>query len=122
LKLLLDEMHTRIIAEQLRARGHDVEAVTERPALRSQEDSALLRVAALEGRALVTEDASHFSRLFDEMLGAGETTFGLIFTSRLSMPRGRETIGVFIRALDAFLASHPDDDALCDQVVWLGRH
>src|SRR6476646_9414191 len=56
LRLLLDEMYPASLAEQLRLRGHDVSAVTERPELRSLPDADVFAVAQQEGRAVMTEN------------------------------------------------------------------
>lgn len=45
LKLLIDEMYTPVIAEQLRERGGDVEAVAERAELRALPDEDLFSLA-----------------------------------------------------------------------------
>jgi len=46
--------------------------------------------------------------------------FGLLFTDDHSLPRSAQTIGIYLRLLDDLLAQHPAEDALCDQVRWLG--
>lgn len=119
MRLLLDEMYDRAIAEELRARGHDVVAATERPVLRGLGDDALLRAAAAERRVILTENAAHMMPAFEDMLTTGESTSGLLVSSPRSMPRGRETVGLFVRALDRHLAEHPAEDALAGRIAWL---
>ncbi len=51
MKLLLDEMYTAVVAEQLRARDRDVIAVAERADLRGTPDEDLLDWALSEDRA-----------------------------------------------------------------------
>jgi hypothetical protein len=46
--LLLDENYLIAIADQLRCGGHDLEAVTARPALRSLSDVAILATTQIE--------------------------------------------------------------------------
>ena len=116
MKLLLDEMYDHAIAEQLRARGHDVVAVTERQELRGVNDDALLRAAAAEHRAILTENAAHF---VPALAASGEITYGVLFTSPRSMPRGARTVGLFVRALARYLEAHQDDGALRDRAEWL---
>jgi hypothetical protein len=118
-RLLLDEHHPATIARQLRDRGHDVTAVVEHPNLRELGDRAIWSHAVSERRAVVTEDAKHFMPIVIESAAGAEPHFGVVFTSPRSMPRGRETIGLFVETLDGFLARHPADDALADQVAWL---
>ena len=60
LKLLLDEMLDPAIAERLSRRGHEVEAVAERPDLRTQPDSVILAAAEDEDRVIVTQDLGDF--------------------------------------------------------------
>jgi len=52
--LLLDEMFSGAIADQLRAKGHDVIAVVADPALVGLSDDQILAHATDTGRALVT--------------------------------------------------------------------
>jgi hypothetical protein len=120
-RLLLDEHHPPIIARQLRDRGHDVIAVAEKETLRKLEDRAIWAHALAERRAVVTENVKHFMPIVIESAAARERHFGVVFNSPRSMPRGRETIGVFVEALDSILSDHPADDALADQVAWLSQ-
>jgi len=80
-RLALDEMLARAIAEQLRSRDNDVIAVSERPALRGLADPVLLEEMAAERRALLTENAAHFVPAFEQMLAEGKTCHGLAVTS-----------------------------------------
>ena len=52
--LLLDEMFSDTIAQQLRAKGHDVLAVVADPSLVALPDDQILARAAATGRAQVT--------------------------------------------------------------------
>lgn len=67
----------------------------------------------------MTENWAHFSRLIEQSVGEGTVHFGVIFTSRARLPRGRNTIGLYVRAFDAFLRAHPADDALFQGYRWL---
>ena len=119
MRLLLDELYSPKIAQQLRARGHDVVAVKERPELVGLGDAALFDVAAAEQRAIVTENWPHFVRLLEPAAVEGTNHYGVLFTSASKLPRSRGTIGGFVRALDQFLGNHPADDALLDSSRWL---
>lgn len=112
-------MYDRAIAAELRSRGHDVVAVTERPDLRSIDDRELLQATSQEQRVIVTENAVHFVSHFHQMLRDGATCYGLILTSPKSMPRKKATIGTYVRALDRELAQRPDETSLLDQILWL---
>ena len=61
MKLLIDEMYPPSIAEQLRDRGQDVQAVTERPELRALADIDIFALAQQQQRAVVTENLADFS-------------------------------------------------------------
>ncbi|MGH3040566.1 MAG: DUF5615 family PIN-like protein [Gaiellaceae bacterium] len=104
MKLLLDEMYAATVAEELRARGHDVVSVHD-PDFRQLEgapDEDVLAVPIAEGRALVTENVPDFRRLEAGALARGESTPGLVFTTNQQFPRGDpSTIGQLVLALDA---------------------
>ena len=119
MKLLLDEQLAPQIARELRSRGHDVEAVIERAELVSLPDRELFVRMAVERRAIVTNNASDYIALFGETMAAGQECYGLVLTSDRSMPRSKNTIGLFVRVLDAILRTHPAEDALRNQVRWL---
>jgi Domain of unknown function (DUF5615) len=118
-KVLLDEMYDRAIAEQLRARGHDVVAVTERVDLRNASDEELLTRMAEEERVILTENAVHFMPALRRTLEAGETCFGLLISSPKSMPRSHRTVGLFVDVLERELNAHPGADALQAQMAFL---
>lgn len=72
-----------------------------------------------ERRAIVTENAIDFVPLARQAATLGEQHYGVVLTSPRSMPRRKETIGLFVRALDAFLTDHTTDDACRNEVRWL---
>ena len=119
MRLLLDEMYDRAIAEGLRLRGHDVIAVTERADLRGLRDDVLIELMASERRVIVTENAAHFLPLLRTRLSEGQGSAGVMITSPASMRRSRRTVGLFVRVLERELRARPEDDALEDQVVWI---
>lgn len=120
MKLLLDELYSPTIAEELRKTGHDVVSVQESDDLRGLDDRELWVRASAEGRALVTENVADFAPLVREAAAQGDRHLGVVFTSPRSMPRGVGTIGLYVDVLDAFLREHPGEEALLDQVAWLG--
>ena len=63
MKLLLDEMYPRRLAEQLRADGHDVVAVVELSDLVGRPDADIARFARESGRVVVTENVVDYARL-----------------------------------------------------------
>jgi len=118
-RLLLDELYAKKIAEQLRELGHDVVAVKERPELEGLKDEQLFEVMATEQRAIVTENWPDFDRLTREAAESGATHYGVLFTSRRQLPRSRDTIGLYVRVLGDFLQRHPGVDALLNSSSWL---
>ena len=117
MRLLLDEMISPRIARELRGRSFDVQAVKgDRPDLQAVSDHELLRRAALERRAVVTNDVFDFQPLHDRILAAGEEHFGLVFTFDGTMPRTKAAIPLWIEALASFLGDRPSDDALRKRV------
>jgi uncharacterized protein DUF5615 len=119
LRLLLDEHFSPEIARQLRSLRHDVEAVAERPELVSLADHELFVRIASERRGIVTNNVPDYIRLFNQALGAGQEHYGLLLTDDRSMPRSRNTIGLFVTALGDFLEGRPAEDALRNQLRWL---
>ncbi|MGH8999862.1 MAG: DUF5615 family PIN-like protein [Acidimicrobiia bacterium] len=99
-RLLLDEMHTPVVAEELGRRGHDVIAVAAEPDLRALTDQELLTWAGEQGRRVVTENVKDFRPLLGV---AEEAGVGVVFTSSRRFPRSRKNPAPLIEALDAWL-------------------
>ena len=119
MRLLLDELYSKQIAAQLREQGHDVVSAKERPDLEGLRDSELFALMSSERRAIVTENWADYDRLLRRATHAGETHYGVVFTSRRRLTRSRDTIGLYVRVLAAFLERHPTDDALLNSARWL---
>jgi hypothetical protein len=119
-RLLLDEHYAPKIAAELRKRGHDVVSTTERDDLRGLGDRELWNLASAEGRALMTENVGDFMPLVREATAEGRRHSGIVFTSARSLPRGSHTIGLYVKRLGGVLRDRNADDALADQVHWLG--
>ena len=120
MRLLLDEMFPGALAEQLRARGHDVASIhdPEYVRLEGASDVDVFEAAVVETRIVVTEDVSGFRSLEINALAEGRSTPGLIFTTDRQFPRGDPaTFGRLARALDALLGSEVDPPA----VIFLRR-
>jgi predicted nuclease of predicted toxin-antitoxin system len=107
-KLLLDEMFPHAIAGELRRRGHDVSAITERPELLGKLDAEIFVVAQLEDRVIVTENVGDYRRLAAELIGRGHAHAGLILTTNRRFPRhDPRTVGRLVGALDELLSTQP---------------
>jgi predicted nuclease of predicted toxin-antitoxin system len=111
-RLLLDEMFSHVVAEQLRRRGQDAIAVTERADLRGQPDVQLIEAAHLEGRAIVTENTTDFRVIVEARLREGRAHSGMVYTQdRRHSRKHPRAIGRLVRALERFLEDPPDGDS-----------
>jgi hypothetical protein len=122
-KLVLDEHYSSAIAKQLRLRGYDVIAVTERPNadgpfLRRMPDEELLQWATDEGRVLVTENVRDFMPLHHTYLARDGLHAGMLLVSPRKFPRRAGTIGSLVEALAEFVDGH-DASAIVGEVAWL---
>ena len=118
-KLLLDEMLSPAIARQLRARGHDVDAIKGNPLHEALSDPEVMNLAREQGRALVTNNLVDFRPLHYEAIApGGPGHYGMVF-----MPGGyrrtKADVGRIVDALEAKLAESPGDDALASGETWL---
>jgi len=118
--LLLDEMFSEAIAQQLRAKGHDVRAVVADPSLASLPDDQILARAAATGRALVTANIKDFMPLDAQYRAAGQAHAGLILVSAKTFPQNRSYTTAVMSALAAFLDERERIEA--SQVTFLTRH
>jgi hypothetical protein len=119
LKLLLDEMLSPVIAQQLRSHGHDVEAINGDPAREGLTDREVMALARTEQRAVVTNNLDDFRPLHHEAItpgGAGH--FGMIFMPG-NYRRTKADIGRIVAALQAKLDRHPGDNDLANGETWL---
>ena len=119
MKACLDEHYSPEIAQALRTRSYDVCSVKERPDLRGATDPEVWARMISERRALVTENVADFMALVNQTLSMGDSHYGLILSSPRSMPRSRNTIGLFVERLETLMRSHSGDDEFVDNVYWL---
>jgi predicted nuclease of predicted toxin-antitoxin system len=117
--LLLDEMLSDTIAQQLRAQGHDVISVVGHPALVALPDDQILAYAASEGRALVTANIKDFMPLDGRYRAAGQDHSGLILVSTKTFPQNRGFTTAITAALEALLGDA--NKIQPGQVVFLTR-
>ena len=85
MRLLLDEMYPRLIATELQARGHDVVSVRD------------------------------YRSLGEELMAAGESHTGMVFTTPKRWPRSNP--GALIAALNELLTATPEQPI--DGELWL---
>ncbi len=117
--LLLDEMFSDDIAQQLRAKGYDVISVVADPALVGLPDDQVFAYAATEGRALVTANIKDFVPLDGRYRAAGQAHAGLVLVSTKAFPQNRG----FPSAITTSLATLLCDTAKIQsgQVLFLTR-
>lgn len=116
MKLLLDEMLSADIARQLRRRGHDVVAVTERPELRAAVDADLFAGAQEDGRAVVTRDVVDYLAQDAAFRSAGREHHGLFLIAGATRLR---SVGALVAALDLVLEEHSERMTPTSFVHWL---
>jgi hypothetical protein len=117
-KLALDHHYSPAIARELRDRGFDAIAISER-GWQVLSDAALLAVCADESWVLLTNNVPDFVALARDWQGQGRQHAGMIFTSDATMPRKSAWFGAYVTALVEALVTQHDVDALPDQVTWL---
>lgn len=112
-------MFSDTIAQQLRAKGHDVLAVVADPTLIALPDDQILAHAAAAGRALVTANIKDFMPLDAEYRAAGHEHAGLILVSAKTFPQDR----TYTAALASSLSNLLDQPApiRAGQVLFLRR-
>ena len=119
MRLLLDEMLSPAIARELRARGHDVQAVAGSPGHEALSDADVLALARAQRRAVVTNNLRDFRPLHHEAItpgGAGH--HGMVFIPG-SYRRTRADTGKIITGLETILTQHPGDEDLANGKAWL---
>jgi hypothetical protein len=117
--LLLDEMFSDTIAQQLRAKGHDVLAVVAEPALVALPDDQILGYATAARRALVTANIKDFMPLDAAYRAAGHDHTGLILISTKTFPQDRTYTAAITNALVVLLDR--TDHIQPGQVLFLPR-
>jgi hypothetical protein len=104
--LLLDEMFSPAIADDLAARGIDCRAVAADVLLRALSDLEIFETALLEGRVIVTNNVPDFESLRRAREAAGGEIPGLIYTSDLAFARTKAYLTRLSPALERAVADH----------------
>jgi hypothetical protein len=95
-------MYPPVLAQRLRAGGHDVVAVLDvEVGLASKSDEDVLTWAARNNRCVVTENVSDFARLAQQ----GYAHCGLVFVSSRRFPRTAAGLQRLGAALDSLLSA-----------------
>jgi len=117
-KLLLDEMLSPDIAERLRERGHDVDAIAG-SAHAELDDHEVMELARSQQRAVVTNNVRDFRPLHAAAAqpgGAGH--HGMVFMAA-NFRRTKADTGRIVTALETKLAAHPGLEDLANAEDWL---
>ena len=117
--LLLDEMFSDAIAQQLRAKGYDVVSVVAHLDLVGLPDDQILAYATAEGRAPVTANIKDFMPLDSRYRAAGQAHPGLILVSTKTFPQSRGFTAAITTALEILLSG--TDKVQPGQVLFLTR-
>ena len=107
MKLLLDEMLSTRIAEQLRGHGHDAAAVDENPDLRGLADPDLFAQAQEQERAIVTYNRDDFLALDREYRSREREHHGIVILHPRRFPQGAGSVGALVTALSSFVEAGP---------------
>jgi hypothetical protein len=105
--LLLDEMFTDDIAQQLRTKGYDAISVVADPALVGLPDDQILAYATTEGRAFVTANIKDFMPVDTRYRAANQSHAGLILVSTKTFPQSRGFPSAVATALASLLGDTP---------------
>jgi predicted nuclease of predicted toxin-antitoxin system len=115
--LLLDEMFSPRIADELALRGVDCRAVVADPVLRAQSDLEIFDSAVRDDRVLVTNNVPDFESLRRAREAAGGPVPGLVYTCDVTFPRTKAYASRLVTALAAAAADR--ERARCSGVLWL---
>ena len=115
--LLLDEMFSSAIADELTSRGVDCRAVVADVLLRALSDLEIFDAALLENRVIVTNNVADFESLRRARDAAGGPVPGLIYTSDAVFPRTKAYVSRLAAALEVAAAGHVT--ARRGGVLWL---
>lgn len=107
MKLLLDEMISAVVAEQLCGRGRDIEAVGERRELRGLTDHDVFGYAQTAHRSLVTYNRDDFLELDCRYRSESRRHCGIVILNPRRFPQGLASIGQLVTSLDQLISSWP---------------
>jgi hypothetical protein len=118
MRILLDaHISGRTVGQALLDEGHDVRALDSEVELEGLSDPEVLKLAAAEGRILVTANIRDFEPLLREWAGESRSHAGVILVP--SSVRN-EAFGVLISGVQETIAGTAQDDWL-DRVEWIRR-
>ena len=116
MKLLLNEMISAVVAEQLRGRRCDVAAVGEHRELRGHSDADLFEYAQSDERVIVTYNRDDFLELDRRYRGQNRRHCGIVILNPRRFPQGPASVGPLVRSLDRLIAAGPLYESF---ILWL---
>ena len=116
MRLLLDEMISAVVAEQLRVRDRDVEAVSERRELRGLADEDLFEYAQGAQRSVVTYNRDDFLELDRRYRGQDRRHSGIVILNPRRFPQGTASLGPLVTSLDRLMTEGPPYESF---IHWL---
>ena len=118
MRLLLDhDLSGPRVGARLAARGHDVRALDQEPQRAGLPDDEVLRLAATDGRIVVTHDVNTFPALLREFAERGEEHAGAIIVVAI---RSRD-FDLIVHAVEAQLARYPRQEQWRNLAVFASR-
>lgn len=118
MKLLLDaHISGRAVGKALAEAGHDARAIDSEPELEGLSDSEVLKLAAAEGRILVTANIRDLEPLLREWAGEGRSHAGVVLVPH-SVPN--EAFGTLISGILGKLADTRRQE-WANRVEWLEK-
>jgi hypothetical protein len=117
--LLLDEMFSDDIAQQLGAKGYDVISVVADQTLVGLPDDHVLAYATTAGRALITANIKDFVPLDGRYRAAGQSHAGLVLVSTKTFPQSRGFPSAITTSLATLLSGSAKIQS--GQVLFLAR-
>lgn len=120
MRLLLDGHMPLAVAKQLRAEGHDVEALPEWQGgvYREKRDDEILRAARVEERVFITYDRRTIPNTLTHWAETGEHHAGLVFVDDKTVRSS--DVGGLLRSLRR-LIDETGDESWQDRVEFLKR-
>jgi hypothetical protein len=115
-KALLDEQLSSEIDAELRSRGLDVQAVTDRPDLVRKSDDDVVAAAAAEMRAVVTNNVKDFRPIAARRIADGRGHAGLILLPARHS-RTRAAAGRLADGIEAIMRANPE--GIADSERWV---
>jgi hypothetical protein len=104
------------VAERLRVRERDVEAVSERRELRGLPDLEVFEYARSAERSVVTYNRDDFLELDRRFRSQGRNHSGIVILNPRRFPQGPGSIGPLVKSLDELIAVGPQYESF---IHWL---